>query len=107
MNYEQLNNKIMRTNRKNYNLYAPQHSWDTNYHLLDSDKKIEYLIDIVDVINDENDEDGYLYIKTLLNLEDIDEILSHVWKEKPYTSNTLLNLLNGTKKTLEQLFTTN
>ena len=97
----------MNTNRKNFNLYGPQHAWDCNYHLLDSDKKIEYLIDINDVSDDENDENGYLYIKTLLNLEDIDDILDYAWKQKTYISDTYLNLLSGAKKTFEQLFTTN
>ena len=97
----------MRTNKKNYNLYGPQHSWDTNYHLLDNEKKIEYLIDIDDVTNNVNNEDGCLHIETLLSLESINEILTHVWKEKPYISDSFLNLLNGAKKTLGQLFTTN
>jgi hypothetical protein len=74
-----------------------------NYHLLDDNKKIEYLIDICDVTDDENDKDGGLYIKTLLNLEDIDEILSYVWKEINYISDSYINLLNGTKKTIDQL----
>lgn len=97
----------METNRKDYTLYGTQHSWDTNYHLLDDKKKIEYLIDIWDVTNDANDEKGYLHIEILLNLECIDEILMHAWKKKKYISDTYLNLLNGSKKTLEQLITTN
>lgn len=93
--------------KKNYLLYAPQNSWDTNYHLLDDKSKIEYLIDIWDVTDNVNDEDGYLYIETLLNLEDIEYILMYAWKKKTYISDTYLNLLNGSKKTLEQLITTN
>lgn len=96
----------MKTNRKNYTLYGPQNSWDTNYHLLDNNKKIEYLIDICDVTNDPNDEDGYLHIEELLNLEDIEYVLSYAWKKKTYISDTHSNLLNGSKKTLEQLITT-
>lgn len=96
----------MNTNRKNFNLYGPQHTWDCNYHLLDDEKKIEYLIDISDVTDIENDDEGGLYIKTLLELADIDEILSYVWKEKTYISDSYLNLLNGTRKTIEQLLTT-
>ena len=96
----------MKTNKKDYNLYGPQNSWDTNYHLLDDKNKIEYLIDIFDVTNDPNDEYGGLYIETLINLEDIEYILSYAWKEKTYMSDTYLNLLNGSKKTLEQLITT-
>ena len=29
----------MIANRKNFILYAPRHSWDTNYYLLDIEKK--------------------------------------------------------------------
>lgn len=95
----------MSTELKNYKLYGPQHSWDTNYHLLDNEKKIEYLIDIDDVTNDESDEG--LYIETLLNLADIEEILTYAWGGKLYISEYRSNLLYGTEKTLEQLLTTN
>ena len=95
----------MTTNKENYTLYGPQNSWDMNYHLLDDDKKIEYLIDIDDVTDNENDKDGGLFIETLLELKDIDTILSYVWKEKPYISDSNLNLLNGTRKTIKQLLT--
>ena len=91
----------MTTKKQNYKLYAPQHTWDMNYHLLDDNKKIEYLIDINDVTDDAND-DG-LYIKTLLNLEDIDEILSYVWKKEKYIADSYTKLLSGTKKTIDQL----
>ena len=84
----------------NYMLLYPANAWDMNYHLLDDNKKIEYLISIDDITDDENDEDGGLYIKTLLNLEDIDEILSYAWKETNYISDSYTNLLNGTKKTI-------
>ena len=93
----------MKTQKQNYTLYGSQHSWDMNYHLLDNEKKIEYLIDISDVTDDENDEDGGLYIETLLNLEDMEEILSYVWKEKRYTSDSYSNLLSGSKKTITDL----
>ena len=95
----------MITNKKNYNLYGPQNSWDMNYHLLDDKKKIEYLIDIDDVTSDMDNEG--LYIETLIKLEDIDEILTYVWKEKKYISDTNLNLLNGSKRTIEQLININ
>lgn len=74
----------MITTKKNYRLYNPFHCWDMNYHLYDDDKEIEYLIDIDDVTDNENDECGGLFIETLINLEDINEILSYAWKEKPY-----------------------
>ena len=86
----------MKKTKKNYVLYAPQNTWDMNYHLLDNDKEIEYLIDIDDVTDNEDDEDGGLFIKTLLELKDIDEILAYVWKEKPYMSEYRLNLISGT-----------
>jgi len=98
----------MKTKKENYKLYAPQNSWDMNYHLLDDNKKIEYLIDIDEITNDENEhEDGGLFIKTLLELQDLDEILDYAWKEKPYISDSYTNLISGTKETLEQLLTTN
>lgn len=86
----------MKTVKKNYMLYAPQNSWDMNYHLLDNDKEIEYLIDIDDVSDDENDENGGLFIETLLELKNINEILTYVWKKKPYMSAYRLNLIYGT-----------
>ena len=93
----------MKRNKENYTLYGPQHSWDMNYHLLDDGKKIEYLISTDEITDDKNDDNGYLYIETLINLEDIDEILSYVWKEKSYISDSYLNLLSGSKKTIEEL----
>ena len=96
----------MKTDRKDYILYAPQNSWDTNYHLIDDKNKIEYLIDICDVTDDINDEDGYLHIEILLNLEDIEEILMYAWNEKPYISDCFSNLISGTKKTIDQLLLT-
>ncbi len=90
----------MKRNKENYTLYGPQHSWDMNYHLLDDSKKIEYLISTDEITDNENEG---LYIKTLINLEDIDEILSYVWKEESYISDSYLNLLSGAKKTIEEL----
>ena len=90
----------MNTNKENYTLYGSQHSWDMNYHLLDNQKKIEYLISTDDITDDENEG---LYIETLLNLEDMDEILSYVWKEERYISDSYVNLLSGSKKTITDL----
>ena len=90
----------MNTNKENYTLYGSQHSWDMNYHLLDNEKKIEYLISTDDITDDENEG---LYIETLLNLEDMDEILSYVWKEERYISDSYINLLSGSKKTITDL----
>lgn len=90
----------MNTKKQNYNLYAPQHAWDMNYHLLDNQKKIEYLISTDDITDDENEG---LYIEKLLNLEDIDEILSYVWKEERYIADSYVNLLSGSKKTITDL----
>jgi len=86
----------MKTTKKHLTLYAPQNCWDMNYHLLDSEKEIEYLIDIDDVTDEEDDEDGGLFVKTLFELNDIDEILTYVWKEKPYISEYRSNLISGT-----------
>ena len=96
----------MKTTKENFKLYAPQNSWDMNYHLLDDNKKIEYLIDIDEVTNDENDEDGGLFIKTLLELQDLDEILSYAWKEERYISDSYMNLISGTKETIDELLLT-
>lgn len=90
----------MNTNKENYTLYGSQNSWDMNYHLLDNQKKIEYLISTDDITDDENEG---LYIETLLNLEDMDEILSYVWKEERYISDSYSNLLSGSKKTITDL----
>ena len=87
----------MKTRKWNFRLYAPQNSWDTNYHLMDTENNIEYLIDMDDITNDENDEDGGLFIKTLLELQDLDEILSYAWKEERYISDSYMNLISGTK----------
>ena len=92
----------MNTNKENYTLYGSQHTWDTNYHLLDNEKKIEYLISTDDITDNENEG---LYIETLLNLEDMDEILSYVWKEERYISDSYVNLLSGSKKTITELLT--
>ena len=74
----------MITTKKNYTLYAPRNTWDMNYHILDKNKRVEYLIDICDVTNDENDENECLYIQTLLALDDIYKILSYAWKQNQY-----------------------
>ena len=73
----------MKTKKENYTIYGPQNEWDMNYHLLDNVKKIEYLIDIDDVTDNKNDQDGGLFIETLWGLKDIDTILSYAWKENP------------------------
>jgi hypothetical protein len=96
----------MKTNKGNFRLYAPQNSWDMNYHLLDTENNIEYLIDIDNITNDINEEDGGLYIETLLNLEDLDEILDYAWQENPYISDSYMNIISGTKETIDQLLLT-
>ena len=87
----------MRTNKKNFRLYGPQHCWDTNFHLLDGKKNIEYLIDTHDVTYIEDDDEGCLFFDTLLELDDIDEILGYAWKQKAYVSDTYRNLLSETE----------
>ena len=40
-------------------LTCPRSSWDTNYHAYDKDASIEYLVDIIDVVDTEEEwEDG-------------------------------------------------
>ena len=74
--------------KNNYKLYRPRNSWDMNYHLIDYNEEVVHLIDANDVTDDEDDEDGGLYIKTLIELSDIPTILEYVWKVEHLKSNT-------------------
>jgi len=74
--------------KNNYKLYRPRNSWDMNYHLIDYNEEVVHLIDVGDVTGVEDDEDGGLYIKTLIELSDIPTILEYVWKVEHLKSNT-------------------
>lgn len=60
-----------------YRLYSPSGCWGTNYTIINRKTDTEYLIDINDVSNTE-EEDTLLYSE-LLNL-DPDTFAPHVWK---------------------------
>lgn len=62
-----------------YELYYPKHSQDMNYHLIDTDDMIDYLIDICDVTDDKKDLE-YLLWDDLKSLNDIEYIKSYSWK---------------------------
>ncbi len=66
-------------NSKNgFTLHYPLNCWDMNYHLIDDNAGNDYLIDICD-ISDEDDDNYYSWEK-LKALEDIDEIKELAWK---------------------------
>ncbi len=67
----------MITENKEYRLYSPNGCWGTNYTIINRTTETEYLIDINDVANTE-EEDTLLYSE-LLNL-DPDSFAPHVWK---------------------------
>lgn len=60
-----------------YRLYSPDGCWGTNYTIINRTTETEYLIDINDVANTE-EEDTLLYSE-LLKL-DLDSFAPHVWK---------------------------
>ena len=68
--------------RGKYLLYRPYNSQDMNYHLVDTEEGLDYLIDICDVYD--VDDEGYgecgLSWEELKGLEDMDTILAYSWK---------------------------
>lgn len=69
---------LINKNRE-YKLFRPLNCSDMNYHLIHVDTGEDHLIDICDVSEDENDYD-YLSWEKLKTLEDIEHILTYVWK---------------------------
>lgn len=65
-----------------FTLYKPNNSWDMNYRILDNNNNIEYLIDVCDVSDTE--EDGYLSFSDLIDMSDMDKILSFAWKSEEF-----------------------
>ena len=61
-----------------YRLYRPNGCWGTNYTIINYKTDTEYLIDISDVSNTEEEEDTILYSE-LLEL-DPDSFAPYVWK---------------------------
>ena len=62
---------------KEYRLYSPRGSWGTNYTIINRKTETEYLIDINDVSNEE--EEDTLRYSELLEL-DPDIFAPYVWK---------------------------
>lgn len=64
-----------------YTLYRPMHSWDTNYHLVDSEDT-DYLIDTSDVYDDWEDVEEYggMLWSELKELECIETVKDNAWK---------------------------
>lgn len=69
-----------------FKLYAPQHSWDTNYYLIDSWDRWEYLIDIHDIYDGDSVEEMYdnggILWDDLKELSDISDIIHISWRMK-------------------------
>lgn len=65
-----------------YILTHPQNPWDMNYHLYNIYTGTEYLIDIGDVQDKEEDVDEYggILFSSLIELSDMDSIMEVVWK---------------------------
>ena len=68
----------MITENNEYRLYSPRGCWGTNYTIINRITDTEYLIDISDVSNTEEEEDTILYSE-LLEL-DPDSFAPYVWK---------------------------
>ena len=80
--------------KNGFKLYAPEHSQDMNYHLVDDENMIDYLIDICDVYDEEDEEFeeyGGLIWADLKSLNDIDEILIYAWRKLDMNTNQVLN----------------
>ena len=72
---------INKTDR--YTLTHPNNSWDMNYHLIDHETGVDYLIDIEDVAVDLHEAELYslgLVWEEFIKLSDIDEIIENSWK---------------------------
>ena len=83
----ELNGQISK--KDGFILTSPKNSWDMNYHLIDFDNRIDYLIDIDDVFDtyeemEENEVCGVLYSE-LVSLDNIDELIEISWKTTDFT----------------------
>lgn len=81
-------NGVISENEK-YILYQPKNTQDTNYHLISKVSRLDYLIDIHEIHNQEdydNMEDFYqeysLSFNDLISLKDIDNIKEYSWLVK-------------------------
>jgi len=70
--------------KDNYMLLYPLNSSDMNYHLIDTENELDYLIDIDDVYEeseiDDPEEFSGLHWESFKELEDIENILEYSWK---------------------------
>jgi hypothetical protein len=75
--------KVYKENEK-YCLCQPQESTETNFHLIDKENSIDYLIDQDDIWYDQNDalEAAGLYWEHFRVLEDVNEILACAWSSR-------------------------
>lgn len=73
-----------------YALIRPFNSWDMNYHLYDKNGN-DYLIDIDNVCNDEEERNLYGGIswEELSTLQDIEHIKEYAWKIKERNEDSL------------------
>ena len=61
-------------------LTYPNNSWDTNYHAYDKDNRIEYLVDILDVVGTEEEcEDGSVLWEEFKQ-GDLTLIIENAWR---------------------------
>ena len=72
-----MNNKALIAEKGEVSLLHPFNEWDMNYHILDSENNVHYLIDIDDVGDD--DDDCLLSFEELKEL-DMDLISEYSWK---------------------------
>lgn len=67
---------------KEYLLKGPFNTWDMNYHLIEKETGLEYLIDIDDVANDTKELEEYGLSLVYFDLQslDVDLIKENSWK---------------------------
>lgn len=61
-------------------LTRPKHSWDTNYHAYDKDNRIEYLIDINDVVDTEEGWENGGVLWEEFKQVDLELSIEYAWK---------------------------
>lgn len=78
-----MSNKLIAENG-DVSLFHPFNEWDMNYHILDSENNVHYLIDINDVSDDDDDDDCLLSFEELKEL-DMGLISEYSWKTTKIT----------------------
>lgn len=61
-------------------LTYPLNSWDTNYHAYDKDNRIEYLIDINDVVDNEEEYEAGGVMWEDFKQGELETIIINAWK---------------------------